>query len=226
MKDYSGKRYNNMTVIKSVYEKEYKNGKCVFVECVCDCGNKKTVRISDLQSGRTTSCGCNKIKKSKQRNTKHSMCDSRIYRIWSGMKARCKYKSCEEYRNYGGRGVSVCEEWLNSFVSFYNWSMSNGYKENLSIDRINVNGNYCPENCRWATTEEQSNNKRVNKFFNIDGENKTLMQICKEKGLNYRMVQSRIRYGWDKEHLFVGKLKKWKRLKRRNYEAVVGSFCL
>ena len=126
------------------------------------CGNKFRTQTSFVKSGHTKSCGC--YQKRRASETKHGLIGTRLYSIWTNMKDRVSNIKNKAYNSYGGRGITVCEEWKNDFVSFYAWAMSNGYSDELTIDRIDNNGNYCPENCRWTTKSIQSRNKR--KFKN------------------------------------------------------------
>ena len=135
---------------------------------------------------------------------KHGMIHTRLYSIWHCMKVRCYIKSCLSYKNYGGRGIKICDEWKNDFISFYNWSLANGYKDNLTIDRIDVNGNYEPSNCRWVSKKEQDNNRRTNRFIEYNGIKKTIQQWAEEKGINTYTLRKRIRmYGEKSEKLFM-----------------------
>jgi hypothetical protein len=122
---------------------------------------------------------------------KHGMKHTRIYEIWCGIKKRCYNKKCKSYPNYGGRGISVCDEWKNSFLIFYEWSIKNGYKDFLQIDRIDTNGNYCPQNCRWSTPLEQQRNKTNNVCVEHNGEIKTISEWSKELNFNNKLAYER-----------------------------------
>ena len=194
--DLTGRKFTRLTVINRC---DYnRRGKSVW-HCKCDCGNEKDVVSVDLINGGTKSCGClNSEKKSKRitdRNRTHNKTHTRLYSIYRSMKYRCYYKNNPSYNNYGGRGISVCEEWLNDFMAFYNWAMDNGYKDGLTIDRINNNGNYEPSNCRWATRKQQQNNMRSNVFLEVDGEKHTIAEWSEITGLNHSTICGRLRRG-------------------------------
>lgn len=122
---------------------------------------------------------------------------SRLYHIWEDMKSRCQNPNNRRYNSYGGRGIVLCDDWKNDYVSFHTWSMENGYRSDLTIDRIDVNGNYCPENCRWATIKEQSNNRRTNRVLTLDGISKTMKQWGDEMGFGKHVIKNRLSRGWD-----------------------------
>jgi len=139
--------------------------------CQCDCGNTTIVDGRDLRKGATRSCGCLLKEKSTERinkfNTKHGDAHTRLYHIWQGMKDRCFRIKNKHYKDYGGRGINICIEWLD-YIKFKKWALNNGYKKDLTIDRINPNGNYEPFNCRWITMQEQQRNKRNSKKYKKD----------------------------------------------------------
>lgn len=127
------------------------------------------------------------------------MSDSKIYYVWKGMKQRCTNPKHCGYPNYGGRGIAVCDEWLHNFQAFYGWAMENGYKDGLSIDRIENNKGYSPDNCRWISRKAQNINKRTTHYIQIGKEKKSTSEWCEQYGMNYKTVRSRLRYGWTPE---------------------------
>lgn len=196
--DLTGKKFNKLTV-----EKRLNNslGGVPIWLCKCECGNYTKVRGSNLKNGAVKSCGC---LKHLPHNAVHGMKNTRLYSLWRAMKNRCNNSNSSNYKRYGGRGIRVCDEWQNSFLSFYEWAKSNGYSDELSIDRIDNNGNYCPENCRWITFEEQCNNRRSNIVFEYNGEKHNLMQWCKLLDLDYKFIHNRIyKLKWDFEKAII-----------------------
>jgi hypothetical protein len=200
-KDLTGKKFGRLMVIKLYNKKQmYKNGKkCGFEYyylCRCDCGNEKVVRSYALTENMTKSCGCLHKEivrtKTREKNIKHGMSKSDLYKKWSGMKSRCYNKKENNYHIYGQRGIKICAEWVNSFESFYKWAIENGYKKELSIDRINVNGNYEPSNCRWVTWQQQQNNKRTNHFLEYNGQKHTIAEWSKITGIKRQTIWARI----------------------------------
>ena len=202
--DLAGKRFGKLLVIKKAgINKQGFN----YWLCKCDCGNEKEIISSNLLRGQTKSCGCSKY--TGEFTKTHGMRKTRFYRIWCAIKTRCYNAKSIEYENYGGRGIKVCESW-KQFENFFK-DMHNTYKDDLTIDRINVNGDYCKENCKWSTPKEQGNNKRYNKYYTIDGVTDTMSNLCEKYKLGYGIVKNRIRYGWDIEKAFKTPLTKKRR---------------
>lgn len=195
-----GRRFGRLTVIAES-EKKSKNRQTRWV-CQCDCGTiAPSVNGSHLRSGITKSCGCFKREETIKRNFRHGLSYTRIHKIWEGMKTRCYNPKNRYFNHYGGRGITVCDEWMESLQSFHDWAMKNGYSDNLSIDRKDTNGNYCPENCRWVDMKTQQNNRRTNILVEINGKTQTLSQWATETGVKYRTLHARYRKGWTGENL-------------------------
>lgn len=194
IKDLTGMRFGKLVAEKIVGKSKSGSRKWL---CKCDCGNETVVDQYHLSSGHTKSCGCI----NKELKYIHGLSRSRIYKIYKGMKTRCYHKECPEYSNYGGRGIKICDEWLDEekgFLNFYNWSNKNGYSEQLTIDRIDVNGNYEPSNCRWVNRKVQMNNTRRNDFIEYNGEVHTLSEWAELYGIGNKTLFTRIhRLGWD-----------------------------
>lgn len=245
MKNYEGKRFGKL-VVKNFSHK--KNNVCYW-NCICDCGNEKTIRITNLTTGLTTSCGCSRYKDligkrfgklvvvslvSREKGTRwlckcdcgnekilkqnnllskntrscgclfkeahrfgnpvHNLYHTRIYSIWKSMKERCYSKKHVGYEKYGGRGITICDEWLgkNGIVNFYNWSIANGYQDDLSIDRIDNNKGYSPDNCRWVDAFVQQNNRSISKFYEYNGEKLTLSQLSRKYNINKTTLMHRL----------------------------------
>lgn len=175
--DLTGQRFGNLTVIERRGSDKYKNALWL---CKCDCGNEVLIKSNNLRTGNSSSCGCIATNQRREKFLKHGLRHTRLYDIWRAMKQRCYYKKSHNYSNYGGRGIVVCNEWLNDAENFYNWAVYNGYKDGLTIDRIDVNGDYEPSNCRWVTLQEQNNNRRSNRLITYRGKTQNLTQWCKE----------------------------------------------
>ena len=170
--------------------------------CICDCGKETTLLAGSVKSGGRTTCGCSTTTKPrtengrfivKHGNTQNGKAKPRLYTCWLAMKSRCYNRNnIEHYKHYGARGISVCDEWANDYVAFKKWSMANGYNDSLTLDRIDVNGSYSPENCRWATVKEQCRNKRNNHWIAHNGETHSMAEWAEIKGMNYGTLYSRI----------------------------------
>lgn len=208
--DLTNQKFGRLKVLQFA---EIKNHKSYWM-CKCNCGNVVKVSSWMLKSGHTKSCGCLKIEILKQKTIKanivHHLTNTKLYNIWRSMKKRCYLKTHEAYKDYGGRGITVCNEWKNDFMSFHDWAMNNGYDEKLTLDRIDVNGNYEPNNCRWATWKEQQNNRRDNIHIQYKGKTKTIYEWSEIFNIKYCTLWWRIKNGWSIENALTKKVRKCK----------------
>jgi len=203
--DLVGQKFSRLTVIKRL-ENDSRNA--VRWECQCECGNKTITRTHNLMSGKAESCGCKNADELEVIRYKHGMNRAKIYKQWSSMKDRCLNPNSQMYKHYGGRGIKLCEEWID-FIPYYNWAIQAGYREGLSIDRIDNDGNYEPSNCRWVTQKEQSLNNRRNVRITYKGETLTRTEWCEKYGLKYSALRSRQKRGiTNPEEILFGKLNK------------------
>lgn len=199
VQDLTGQKFGRLTVIERAGKDEW--GKITW-RCSCECGGERIAPGSALNMGRVRSCGC--------RRELHGMAGERLYQEWQDMKKRCSKPYATSYNNYGGRGITVCDEWAKSFGAFREWAIANGYRDDLTLERNDYNGNYEPENCRWATRKEQQNNRRNNRMVEYNGKTQTLAQWADEMNIPYAILKKRIIYGWSVERILT------KPVKRRN----------
>ena len=190
LNDLTGQRFGRLVVIGV----DDRGTRKTYFNCQCDCGNVKSVRADSLIAGMIRSCGC--LKKEQDRTNltaahTHKQSGTRLYQIWQGIKKRCYNPHDARYDRYGGRGIKVCDEWRDDFQSFYDWAMQNGYQETLTIDRIDNDGDYCPENCRWSDSQEQARNRSSNIKITIGNATKTLTEWCEIFEVDSKVVFAR-----------------------------------
>lgn len=209
--DLTGRRFGRLTVRKMAGRG---NSKQILWECECDCGGTAIVPTYHLNSGHTKSCGCYhrelSVEKGKQ-NVRHGMHGTRLYACWRSMKQRCYYPKSQSYSDYGERSIAVCAEWRDSFEAFRDWALANGYTDDLTIERKDPNGDYCPENCCWATMQEQQNNKRNNRMLTFNGETRTAPEWARVTGIPVTIIYNRMKYGWPPERILTEKLRTYTR---------------
>ena len=191
--------------------------------CQCDCGNPELTLVSGSALKSKTkpvkSCGCLLGHNAKTAHRIHGGTEDRLYGVWCAMKNRCYCPSNNRYKNYGGRGITVCDEWKDSYENFKNWALANGYRSNAprgkyTIERINVDGNYCPENCMWKTIKEQENNKTDNHFVEYQGETHTISEWAQIFGMAYNTLLNRINHGWSIERALTEPVQNNKKLNK------------
>lgn len=186
IKDITGQKFGYLVAVKFI---KRENNRTYWL-CRCECGNECIAYTSQLAKGDKVSCGC-------KQNKIHGLTYTRLHTIWDSMKKRCFDSNRREYKWYGGKGITVCDEWKNSFISFYEWATTNGYREDLSIDRIDHNGNYEPSNCRWVDSKAQSHNKSNNHWITYQGKTKLVSEWAKDYGMDTGTLCWRLKNGWD-----------------------------
>jgi hypothetical protein len=195
--DITGKRFGRLTAIKLDHVRQPQKGRPLqYWLCRCDCGNEKVILKYNLGKS-TFSCGCLSREKVTERVTRHGGTKTVLFKRWSSMKERCYRKNHVHYHNYGGRGITVCDEWKDSFEAFRDWALNNGFSEDLQLDRIDNDGNYCPENCRFTSIQRQSINRRTTKFIEYNGERLSYSEWSLRLGAKKNIVANRMAAGWN-----------------------------
>lgn len=194
-----GQRFGRLMVVEESPERT-KCGEVKYL-CQCDCGNTKVVAGTALRYGKTRSCGCLLSESTSERASTHGRSKTRLYRIWAGMRDRCYNPSRKEYKDYGGRGITVCDEWNEDFEAFHDWSIKNGYSEDLTIDRIENNGPYSPDNCRWATRKTQSDNTRQVVHIAVGGVSKNIEGWAAAIGVSRSTISRHLKIGDAEEYI-------------------------
>ena len=203
--DLTGHKYGRVTVVSYF---GHKNGKTAW-NCLCECGNTFVTNGNSLRTGRTSSCGCYKNERRAKANIKHGLKHHPLYKVHQTMKRRCYNKNDKKYKNYGARGIKICDEWLgeDGFVNFYHWAINNGFKQDklpnglnkYSIDRIDNDGNYEPSNCRWVDMKEQSCNKSVSHYITLNGKTQCVKKWLDELGVSKGLFYERKKRNWSDE---------------------------
>ena len=207
--DLTCQKFSRWTVL------EYKGqGKWL---CKCECGNLKEVRSSHLKNGASKSCGCYGHEVLMKRNVTHGDNKTPLHYHWLDIKKRCSNPKFRQYKDYGGRGIYVCEEWIRDFTAFRDWSLANGYQDGLTIDRIDNDGPYAPWNCRWTDRVTQNNNKRNNHTLTVNGKTKTLTQWAKMFGVGEAAIRKRLKQGWSEKDAVCKPVRKMNC--KHNYQA-------
>ena len=195
MKDLTNKKFGKLLVISFAEKKKKPSGQYSYYWfCKCDCGKTIKVSATHLKSGHTQSCGCHK-------NTMDGKSKDRLCQIWRAIKARCNNEKNNRYKYYGLKGIKVCNEWMSNYSEFENWAISNGYADNLTIDRIDNNGNYEPSNCRWIDNKKQQRNKSNNVFITYKNETHCIAEWAEIKGIKPATLHSRYKKKWEVEKI-------------------------
>ena len=195
LKPMIGKTFENWTVLEHDIERSV--DRKTFYICECKCGTNRSVRADVLRNGRSISCGCLKKEMLRERVTTHGMTKTPLHNVWIALKDRCTNPNNQRFKYYGGKGVKVCEEWKHDFQKFYDFAIENGWKKGLTIDRIDNDGDYTPENCHFITNRKQQLNKSNNNRVTINGETLTIKEWCDKSGINRNTFVWRLRNGWQ-----------------------------
>lgn len=187
--------------VQAIVVRQHRRRKRQYAICNCDCGRVCEIRYDGLKSGRQVSCGCFQAERNRTSNLKHGGSHTRLFKVWHSMKMRCLSPADNVYKYYGGRGITICGEWME-FVPFRDWAARTGYRTNLTIERIDNNKGYSPSNCKWATMREQGNNRRNNVRVTFSGLTLTLMQWSERLGINHNTLRYRIKH-WPVEKAFA-----------------------
>lgn len=195
--DIKGQRFGRLVVVEQAGNST--NGKPIPWLCMCDCGNEKIIISSSLRYGKTRSCGCLKDEKTSKRSRKYPRGYEGLKDVRRQMIARCTELDHPDYGWYGARGISVCSEWVDGLGAFIQWAKTTGYRKGLSIDRIDNDGNYCPENCRWASDREQANNRSNNHIIKYKGKEYTIAEAARKYNIKHSTLTGRLKRGWSVE---------------------------
>lgn len=226
----SGDRYGNLVIVKEI---EPHITPCGTIRrrflCKCDCGNTTTRTLVNLNKGNFHSCGCVDRERIGNLNRKYTdeQRNSFLYSTWHGMRQRCLDPNSSHYKYYGERGITICDEWMNDYTKFYDWCIANGATKELTIDRIDVNGNYEPSNCRWVDTIIQANNKNQNRFIEYNGNKLTIMQWSRKTGIKEATIRMRLdKYGYNVGEALGYEMHKTKQYDRVNRRKPVEQYSL
>lgn len=197
VQDITGMQFGRLTAIRRVENDKHGHAQW---ECLCECGNTAIVLKSSLTSGKTKSCGCYYKDTRKTSAATHNQSKTRLFRVWANMHQRCENPNNKDWKYYGGKDVKVCEEWT-TFEGFSKWALNNGYREDLTIDRISVDEGYSPNNCRWTSMKVQMNNTTRNHYITMNGETKSVAEWGRERKIPYSTLMYRLSHGWTNERV-------------------------
>lgn len=195
----TGDKFGKLTILNEEQPRVRSSGLKTRIDrkfnCLCDCGNSKIIYLSSLRNGDTKSCGCNQVEAARKMgllSKTHGLSKTPLYRVYNDLKSRCTNSNHAEYHNYGGRGITVCDQWMSNFMAFHTWAINSGYKAGLEIDRENNDKGYSPDNCRWVTRITNCYNQRKTFMIQWDGQEMPLGELCLKLNLNKLRIYQRI----------------------------------